>query len=104
MTPFHFPGAGENFQEEVDFPGGGIRSRSDGRGGAPDLAEHLHSVEAARASDTEEYRRNLAAVEAQLDGERACRVRAEADLVKQEASCQAMEKALDGNFPHLPSF
>ena len=25
-------------------------------------------------------------------------------LVKQEASCQAMEKALDGNFPRLPSF
>ena len=69
-----------------------------------DLTERLRSVEAARASDTEEYRRNLAAVEAQLEGERACRVRAEADLVKQEVSCQAMEKALDGNFPCLPSF
>ena len=61
-------------------------------------------MEAARASDTEEYRRNLAAVEAQLEGERARRVPAEANLVKQEASCLAMEKALDGNFPHLPSF
>jgi hypothetical protein len=69
-----------------------------------DLMERLRSVEAARASDTEEYRRNLAAVEAQLGGGRARRVCAEADLVKQEASCQAMEKALDGNFPHLPSF
>ena len=69
-----------------------------------DLTERLRSVEAARASDIEEYRRNLAAVEAQLEGERARHVRAEADLVKQEASCQAMEKALDGNFPHLPSF
>ena len=69
-----------------------------------DLTERLRSVEAARASDTEEYRRNLAAVEAQLEGERARSVRAEADLVKQEASCQAMENALDGNFPRLPSF
>ena len=69
-----------------------------------DFTERLRSVEAACASDTEEYRRNLVAVEGQLEGERACRVRAEADLVKQEASCQAMEKALDGNFPHLPSF
>ena len=69
-----------------------------------DLTERLPSVEAAHASDTEEYRRNLAAVEAQLEGEWAHRVRVEADLVKQEASCQAMEKALDGNFPRLPSF
>ena len=104
MTPFHFPGAGENFQEEVDFPGRGIRSRSDGRGGAPDLAEHLHSVEAARASDTEEYRRNLAAVEAQLVGERTRRTRAEADLAKQETGHQAMEKVLDGDFPRALFF
>ena len=69
-----------------------------------DLTERWCSVEAARASDTEEYRHNLVAVEAQLVGERARRVRAEANLVKQEASCQAMEKALDGYFPHLPSF
>ena len=41
-----------------------------------DLVERLRSMEAARASDTEEYRRNLAAVEAQLEGERARRVRA----------------------------
>ena len=67
-----------------------------------DLTERLRYVEAACASNTEEYCRNLAAVEAQLEGERACRVRAEADLVKQEVSCQAMEKALDGNFPHIP--
>ena len=69
-----------------------------------DLTEQLRSMEAARASDTKEFHRNLAAVEAQLEGERARRVRAEADLVKQEASCQAMEKAQDGNFPRLPSF
>ena len=69
-----------------------------------DLTERLRSVEAAHASDNEEYRRNLAAVEAQLEGERSRHVRAEADLVKQEASWQAMEKALDGNFPRLPSF
>ena len=104
MTPFHFPGAGENFQEEVDFPAGGIRSRSDGRGGAPDLAERLRSVEAACASDTEEYHRNLAAVEAQLVGERTHRTRVEADLAKQEAGRQAMEKALDGDFPRIPFF
>ena len=67
-----------------------------------DLAERLRSMEAARASDTEEYRRNLVAVEAQLEGERARNVRAEANLVKQEASCQAMEKALDGDFPDIP--
>ena len=41
-----------------------------------DLTERLRSVEAARASDNEEYRRNLAAVEAQLEGERARCVRA----------------------------
>ena len=52
-----------------------------------DLTERLPSVEAAHALDTEEYRRNLAAVEAQLEGERARRVRAEADLTRQEASC-----------------
>ena len=69
-----------------------------------DLTERWRSVEAARALDTEEYRRSLVAVEAQLEGERARRVRAETDQVKQEASCQAMEKALDGNFPRLPSF
>ena len=69
-----------------------------------DLTERLRSVEAARASDTEEYRRNLAAVEAQLEGEWARRVRAEADLTRQEASCQAMEKALDGNFLRPTSF
>ena len=45
-----------------------------------DLAERLRSVEAVRASDTQEYRRNLAAIEAQLEEERARRARAEADL------------------------
>ena len=69
-----------------------------------DLTERLPSVEAAHASDTEEYRRNLAAVEAQLEGERARRVHAEADLTRQEVSCQAMEKALDGNFLRPTSF
>ena len=69
-----------------------------------DLAERLRSVEAARASDTEEYRRNLAAVEAQLVGERTRRTRAEADLAKQETGHQAMEKALDGDFPRVPFF
>ena len=64
-----------------------------------DLAEKLHSVEAARASDTQEYRGNLAAIEAQLEEERARRVRAEANLAKQETGHQAMEKALDGDFP-----
>ena len=34
-----------------------------------DLAERLRSVEAARASDTQEYRHNLAAVEARLEEE-----------------------------------
>ena len=47
-----------------------------------DLTERLRSMEAVCASNTEEYRRNLVAVEAQLEGERARRVRAEADLVK----------------------
>ena len=69
-----------------------------------DLTERWRSVNAARALDTKEYCRSLAAVEAKLEGERAHHVHAEADQVKQEASCQAMEKALDGNFPCLPSF
>ena len=47
-----------------------------------DLAERLRSMEAARASDTQEYRHNLAAVEARLEEERARRIRAEADLAK----------------------
>ena len=64
-----------------------------------DLAERLRSVEAARASDTQEYHHNLAAVEARLEEERARRIRAEGDLAKQEAGRQAMEKALDGDFP-----
>ena len=74
-----------------------------------DLAERLRSVEAARASDTLEYRRNLAAIEAQLEEERAHRARVKADLANQETGRQAMEKALDGDFPctlffrlHLP--
>ena len=49
-----------------------------------DLAERLRSVEATRTSDTLEYRCNLAAIEAQLEEERARRARAEADLVNQE--------------------
>ena len=49
-----------------------------------DLAERLRSVEAARASDTQEYGRNLAAIEAQLEEERARRARAKADLANQE--------------------
>ena len=69
-----------------------------------DLAERLRSVEAARASDTEEYRRNLAAIEAKLEKEWARRVRAEADLANQETGRQAMEKALDGDSPRIPFF
>ena len=69
-----------------------------------DLAEKLHSVEAARASDTQEYRGNLAAIEAQLEEERARRVRAMADLANQETGHQAMEKTLDGDFPRIPFF
>ena len=68
-----------------------------------DLAERLRSLEATRASDTQEYRRNLAAIEAQLEG-RACRARAEADLANQETGRQAMEKALDGDSPRIPFF
>ena len=64
-----------------------------------DLAERLCSVEAAHASDTQEYRQNFMAVEARLEEERARRVRAEANLAKQETGHQAMEKALDGDFP-----
>ena len=64
-----------------------------------DLAERLRSMEAAHASDTQEYRQNLMAVEARLEEERARRIRAEGDLAKQEVGRQAMEKALDGDFP-----
>ena len=67
-----------------------------------DLAEWLRSVEAAHASDTLVYRRNLAAIEAQLEEERAHRARAEADLANQEMGRQAMEGALDGNFSRTP--
>ena len=61
-------------------------------------------MDAARASDTQEYRHNLAAVEAWLEEERARRVCAEANLAKQETGHQAMEKALDGDFPRVPFF
>ena len=69
-----------------------------------DLAERLRSVEAARASDAQEYRYDLAAIKAQLQKERTCRARAEADLASQETGRQAMEKALDGEFPRFPFF
>ena len=69
-----------------------------------ELAERLRSVEAAHASDAQEYRRDLAAIRAQLEEERARRARAKADLVSQETGRQAMEKALDGDFPRIPSF
>ena len=67
-------------------------------------AERLRSVEAARASDTQEYRHNLPAVEARLEEERTHHVRAEADLAKQETGRQSMERALDGHFPRVPFF
>ena len=69
-----------------------------------DLAERLRSLEAVRASDTQEYRRNLAAIEAQLEEGRARRARAKADLANQETGRQVMEKALDGDFPRIPFF
>ena len=75
-----------------------------GKAARRDLAERLRSVEAARASDTQEYRHNLAAVEARLEEERARRIRAEADLAKQETGRQAMEKVLDGDFPRALFF
>ena len=69
-----------------------------------DLAEWLRSMEAARASDTQEYHHNLAAVEARLEEERTHRVCAEADLAKQETGRQLMERTLDGDFPRVPFF
>ena len=69
-----------------------------------DLAERLRSAEAARASDAQEYRRDLAAIKAQLEEEQARCARAEADLVSQETGRQAMEKVLDGDFPRIPFF
>ena len=69
-----------------------------------DLAERLRSVEAARASNTQEYHHNLAAVEARLEEERTRRVRSEADLAKQETCRQLMERTLDGDFPRVPFF
>ena len=69
-----------------------------------DLAERLHFVETVRASDAQEYRRNLAAAETRLEEERAHRARAEADLANQEMGRQAMEGALDGNFTRTPFF
>ena len=45
-----------------------------------DLAERLRSTKAARASDAQEYCRNLAAIEAQLEEERARRTRADGRL------------------------
>ena len=69
-----------------------------------DLAERLRSVDAVRASDTQEYRHNLATVEARLEEERTRHVRAEANLVKQETGRQTMERALDGDFPRVSSF
>ena len=67
-----------------------------------DLVERLCSIEATHASDAPEYHRNLAAVETRLEEERALRVRAETDLANQEMGCQAMERALDGNFNCIP--
>ena len=61
-------------------------------------------MDAARASDTQEYRHNLAAVEARLEEERTRHVRTEANLAKQETGRQTMERALDGDFPRVPSF
>ena len=75
-----------------------------GKAARRDLAERLCSVEAARASDALEYRRNLTAIEARLEEEQARRARAEADLANQETGCQAMERALDGDFPRIPFF
>ena len=75
-----------------------------GKAAHRDTAEWLRSVEAARASDAQEYRHNLAAREAWLEEEWARHARAEADLANQETGHQAMEKALDGNFPHIPLF
>ena len=75
-----------------------------GEAARQDLAEQLRSVDAARASDTQEYRHNLAAVEAWLEEERTHRVHAEADLAKQETGRQSMERALDGDFPCVPFF
>ena len=69
-----------------------------------DLAERLCFVGATRASDTQEYRHNLAAVEARLEEEWTHCVCAEADLVKQETSRQLMERMLDGDFPRVPFF
>ena len=69
-----------------------------------DLAERLRSAEAARASDAQEYRHDLAAIKAQLEEERARCARAEANLASQETGHQAMEKALDGEFPRIPFF
>ena len=75
-----------------------------GEAARQDLAERLRSVEAVRASHTQEYRRNLAAIEAQLEEGRARRARAEADLANQESGRQAMEKALAGDFPRISFF
>ena len=69
-----------------------------------DLMERLRSAEAVRASDAQEYRRELAAIRAQLEEERARRARTEADLASQETGRQAMEKALNGDFPRIPFF
>ena len=69
-----------------------------------DLAERLHSVKAACASDAQEYRRDLAAIRIQLEEERARRACVEADLASQESGRQAMEKMLDGDFPRIPFF
>ena len=75
-----------------------------GEAARQDLAERLRSVEAVRASHTQEYRRNLAAIETQLEEERACRARAEANLGNQETGRQVIEKTLDGDFPRIPFF
>ena len=64
----------------------------------------MRFVEATRASDAREYRRNLAAAETQLEEERARRARMEADLANQEMGHQAMEGALDGKFTRTPFF
>ena len=75
-----------------------------GEAACRDLAKRLRSVDTVHASDTQEYHHNLAAVEARLEEEWTRRVRAEADLAKQETGRQLMERTLDGDFPCVPFF
>ena len=73
-----------------------------GKAARRDLVERLRTVEAMRALDAQEYCCSLAAAETRLEEQRARRVRTEVDLANQEMGCQAMERALDGNFPRIP--